>query len=377
MKNTEQDKSDIDMVAQGMSDAIKNKEEPAKKKTLKYLEGDKLQGLDLPPVEFVVENLFPIGLNLIASPPKYGKSFLVLDLCLSVATGSNFLGFKTNKADCLYLALEDSFNRLKERMNKVLDGKPAPSGFVSTINASNISNGLIEELTTFLTDKPNTKLIVIDTFQKIRCDGTRGQSAYATDYNQMDPLKKFADQNKICILLVHHTKKDRDVSDVFGNISGTQGIFGSCDTVVVLSKEDRTDSDTKMSVVGRDIEMNEYQMQFDKEKCKWKRVGTTEEFELEKARREYEANPIVATIKKLLSIEPMGWSGTSSNLLEAGKTYAGCYLADSANALGKQLNIIEKPLFEFDYILHKVVKNGSGGKKHSFYYGYNPFEKPN
>ena len=75
----------------------------------------------------------------------------------------------------------------------------------------------------------------------------------------------------------------------------------------------------------------------------------------------------------MLSIEPKGWSGTSSELLEQGKKLAGCYLADNANVLGKRLTALEKPLFEFDNILHGTSKNRSGGKKHTFHFGYNPF----
>ena len=366
--------SSIESIAKGMAEAIKTgKEEKSKKKSLEFITGDKLQALELEGVEFIVDGFLPVGLNLIASPPKYGKSFWVLDLCLSVASGKNFLGYKTNKSDCLYLALEDSYNRLQDRMNKVLNGDKAPSGFISSIHASDLEHGLIEELDEFLKEKPDTKLIVIDTFQKIRSDGKRGQSAYSLDYQQAGLLKSFADSHKICVLLVHHTKKARDVTDVFSNISGTNGIFGACDSVYVLSREERMDETTKLSITGRDIEMQELQLSFNKEKCKWHIVGTTEEMETEKARQEYERNPIVGTIKKLLSIEPKGWSGTSSELLEQGKKLAGCYLADNANVLGKRLTALEKPLFEFDNILHGTSKNRSGGKKHTFHFGYNPF----
>lgn len=53
-----------------------------------------LQHKDLPPVQFVVEGLLPSGLNILASPPKYGKSWMVLALCLAAATGKPFLGYQ-------------------------------------------------------------------------------------------------------------------------------------------------------------------------------------------------------------------------------------------------------------------------------------------
>lgn len=365
---------DVDIVAQKMALTLKQGTKTEKpRKTLQFITGDSLQALKLEPVEFIVDGFLPVGLNLLASPPKYGKSFLVLDLCLSVASGKKFLGFNTKKTECLYLALEDSWNRLQDRMNKVLNGEKAPPGFMASIQAHDLEHGLIEELTNFISDRPNTRLIIIDTFQRVRTDGKRGQSAYSLDYEQAGRLKRFADAHKICLLLVHHTKKSRDPSDVFSNISGTQGIFGACDSVYVLSREDRTDEQTKLSIIGRDVAMNEYMLIFNKDKYRWSIAGTADEIEEAKARQEYEQNPIVRTIRQLLSMEPTGWTGTCSDLLELGKKLSGCYLAENASILGKKITALEKPLFEYDNILHSTAGNGTGGKKHTFYYGYNPF----
>ena len=86
-----------------------------------------LQGKDIPPIRWIVENLIPAGLNILASPPKYGKSWAVLDLGLAVTAGGRFLGYQTNSCEVLYLALEDSERRLKSRMMKLLAGKNAPA----------------------------------------------------------------------------------------------------------------------------------------------------------------------------------------------------------------------------------------------------------
>ena len=74
-----------------------------------------LQDKEFKPIKWVVEGLLPQGLALLVAPPKYGKSWLMLDLCLSVASGQKFLDMPTNKTDCLYLALEDNQRRLQDR----------------------------------------------------------------------------------------------------------------------------------------------------------------------------------------------------------------------------------------------------------------------
>lgn len=58
--------------------------------------------------QFVVDRLLAPGLYILAGAPKIGKSWLVLDLCLSVAEGKDFLGHKTEKSQVVYLALEDT-----------------------------------------------------------------------------------------------------------------------------------------------------------------------------------------------------------------------------------------------------------------------------
>ena len=105
-----------------------------------------LQNTDFPPLRFIIEDLLAAGLNILASPPKYGKSWMMMDLCIAVASGEKFLGFPTNRCECLYLSLEDSLRRLKNRLEKLLGEKSAPQGMHLGTAASCIDNGLLDEL---------------------------------------------------------------------------------------------------------------------------------------------------------------------------------------------------------------------------------------
>lgn len=339
----------------------------AAEKRLESISAAELQKMQLPPVQFIINGLLPVGLGLLVSPPKYGKSWMVLDMGLSVTSGSLFLGRSTNPGGCLYLALEDSLNRLKDRMEKVLKGAAAPAGFDYVVKCLDLSHGLLEQLSTYLQEKPNTRLIIIDTLQKIRGAGGR-ENAYNTDYREMGLLKTFADQHGICILLVHHLRKMADDGDPFNRISGTAAIFGAADVAMVLSREKREDTQTKLSYQGRDIEGGDQILEFDKEAFRWKLLGDESWLAEERARTAYQNNPIVQTIKKLLEQHPEGWSGTSSELLDAGKMLITAYLANSPRDLTSKLAPLDKPLFDYDKIIHTKGKNGSGGGKHWFYY---------
>lgn len=339
---------------------------------LSFIRADELDSMQLEKPFFVVEKILPCGLVIVASPPKYGKSWLVLDACISAATGTKLLGFKTNKCGVLYLALEDSYNRLQERMKKVLNGRIAPKEFAASIRAADLGHGLIKQLEDYLAKYPETKLIVIDTFAKIRAETRRGESAYTADYREVGQLKAFADAHKICLVLVHHTKKMRDIGDVFANISGTMGLTGAADTMIVMSKESRDDENTKLSITGRDVEMQDYQMNFNKECCRWHVLGTADEVEERKVIEEYNKNPLTLTIRKLLSQNKDGWTGGATELINASRMFK-TPIRDKAQSLGKSISKMQDLLFQQDNILYESIKNGTGASKHRFYYGYNPF----
>lgn len=238
---------------------------------LNTLNGAELSTMDIKPVEFVIEGLIPIGLTLLASPPKYGKSWLCLDMGISVASGKKFLGFTTKKSGVLYMSLEDRFDRLKQRMNQILDSGHAPMALELAIDSAVLGKGFIEQMEGFLNEHPETKLIIIDTFVKIRGEAKRNESAYAADSREAGTIKKFADSHGVAVVLVAHTRKGIDPDDPFVNITGTYGVAGAADDMIVLTKQKRGDEVTKMSVTGRDVFYEEYALVFEKDRGKWMR----------------------------------------------------------------------------------------------------------
>lgn len=346
---------------------IRSSLEAEKKELLAAISAAELQQLYLPPVRFLVRNLIPAGLTILASPPKFGKSWAALDLCISVAGGNSFIGFGTNKSGCLYLALEDGLNRLKRRMLKLLDGRPAPNNLRFLTDAPNLDNGLIEQLQLFVDRYHDTGLIVIDTLQKIR--GTiKDNNIYAVDYQDIGALKAFADANSIALVLVHHLNKRRMDGDPFNAISGTSGITGAADTMLVFSRDKRDDEQTKLSVTGRDVEAVDLILRFDTASCRWHCEGEASEIAQKQALQDYEENSIVQTVKAILAQNPTGWTGTMQQFSDFALKQARIYLPKNMRTLSLQLTALEEQLLNNDNIVHSRRANGSGGGKHEFRY---------
>ena len=325
-----------------------------------------LQDKEFKPIQWVVDGLLPQGLAMVVAPPKYGKSWLMLDLCLSVAAGQKFLNMPTHKTGCLYLALEDNPRRLQTRMNTVLQGERAPDGFAFATGVQDLNGGLIEQLNEYLAVHPGCGLIVIDTLQRVRRTTGKAVNAYQADYHDVGILQKFASERELCIVLVHHLRKLKDETDPFSQISGTNGILGAADSAMVMNRERRMDETTKLSVVGRDVEEFELALRFDKTLCRWQNLGDAEARAREQARKEYENSALVQTIRKLVERNHGSWSGTAKEILEAGKLLTRRFIAESPKDVSAQLKSLSQDMREIDGIIYERVTRGTRGARHHF-----------
>ena len=271
-----------------------------------------LDKMNLPPVQWAVPGLLPAGLSFLVAAPKMGKSWMALDLCLAVAAGGEWLGRKVNQGPTLYLDLEDSANRAQARMRTLLDGfTAAPETCTFRLLAPILGPDLFKILDEWIAANPGAKVVCIDTFQKIKPATGKNETSYSADYRICAPLQSWAQQHNICVLLVHHTKKGTGSADIFEGINGSQGLMGSADAVLLLTKgEGRFAEEATLSVTGRDVGMDQYAARFNKATCRWELLGTVEE----QARQSFESNPAVLTIKELTAGGE--WKGTVQELAE-------------------------------------------------------------
>lgn len=197
----------------------------------------------------LIDDLLYEGTYLFVGAPKLGKSFMMGQLAYHIGTGTPLWGFPVKKSKVLYLALEDTYKRLQKRLFRLFGTVGTDNVFFS-VSAGKLGDGLDEQLNRFMKEPPDTKLIIIDTLQKVREIGGENYS-YASDYQIITRIKSFADANGICIIIVHHTRKQQS-NDKFDSISGTNGLLGAADGAFILTKEKRTNNSAILDVSGRD-----------------------------------------------------------------------------------------------------------------------------
>ena len=324
-----------------------------------------LQGENVEPPTWIVRDVLPTGLAILCAPSKIGKSWMMMQLGLAVADGKEFLDFKTNQSGVLYYALEDSKARLKDRLNKLLKGKKAPTNLRFVTQADTVDGGLLEKIEEELRTFPGIKLIIIDTLQKVRGKAIRNESMYSGDYREMAKLKEYADNHKVCMLFVHHLRKMLDETDVFNMISGSTALMGAADTIFIISKKKRNDENANLSMTGRDIAQSDLVIAFSKADYVWVVEGTAEEVAYRKEREEYECSPLVQTIKELVKRNPMtGWCGTVDDLKKQIFDITGKTLTENNAAVGRAIEKFEYRLYTDD-IEHKVTRT-SKERRHKF-----------
>lgn len=278
----------------------------------------------------LIDGLLYPGTYIFAGAPKLGKSFLMAQLAYHISTGTPVWNYTVRKGTVLYLALEDDYHRLQERMYRMF-GTESTDNLHFSVSAGQLGNGLNEQLTRFIAEHPDTKLIIIDTLQKVREVGGDNYS-YANDYEIITRLKKFADRSGICLLLVHHTRK-QNADDKFDMISGTNGLLGAADGGFILRKEKRTSNAATLEVSGRDQPDQKIYLSRNPETLVW---------ELEKTETELwkqPPDPLLETIADKITRGYLIWQGTPTELVD----FLGVDM--KANTLTMKLNINAGRLF--------------------------------
>ena len=222
------------------------------------------------PIQYVIPGIIPEGLTILAAPPKIGKSWLVLDLAYQLATGGEALGaVPVDRArPVLYLALEDTQRRLQDRL-KHLDVVVAPEQLYFQTEAD--PGSVLEQAREFMSEHADeAPVIIIDTLGKVAPPANAGESDYQKDYRIGGGLKAVADSvSGGSVIVVHHTRKAAG-DDFLDSVSGTQGLAGSADSILVL-RRDRNENNGSLSVTSRDAVEGEYAVHRDG--VRWVLVG--------------------------------------------------------------------------------------------------------
>jgi hypothetical protein len=254
---------------------------------------------EFPEPRWAVPGIVPEGCTLLAGPPKVGKSWLTLDLGVSVSTGGKALGrLDVPAGPVLYLALEDPPRRLKDRLLKVLAGDPAPPTMTLATSCPPLPEGGDKRIAAWLAQHPDARLVVVDVFTRMRGPKPPGSSPYEADYAAVAQMKAVADAYGVALILVAHVRK-QEADDFLETVSGTNGLAGAADAVAVLRRP-RGKADGELRITGRDVEEATFALEFAADLGAWQLLeGPAAEHVLANTRA-----TILAAVRKEPGIRP-------------------------------------------------------------------------
>jgi len=234
--------------------------------------GDWLAQQDFPPLAWVVPELVPEGMTLLVGGPKIGKSWLSLDVALAVARGGNALGTVEvgPPQPVLLLALEDGDRRLQDRCRTLMPVRSIPAAlhYMTRIEPGMV----VQTIRKWLEDiHPEANpLVILDTLGRVMPPATQGESPYQRDYRVAGWLKRICDERPgMGLVVLHHDRKAQS-DDFVDGVSGTNGIAGAADTIIVIARS-RNENSGLLKVTGRDVVEREYAVTV--EQGSWRLAG--------------------------------------------------------------------------------------------------------
>ena len=243
---------------------------------------------DYPDPVWAIPSMLPTGLTLLAGKPKLGKSWLALQIALSVASGGFALGEHIEQGPVLYLALEDSARRLKSRMiqqgwtidaGALMDVMPL-GRFVDEIGDLRDGGGvrLANQI-----ERMGYRFVVIDTLSR-SCYGDQNDAQQMT--RALTPLQEMGHEKNCAIFLTDHHRKGFGADpDAVGDILGSTAKGAMADTLWGLYRE-RGKSDAKLQITGRDIEERNLKLSWHYDTGCWQLEGDADAIRLTERRRE-------------------------------------------------------------------------------------------
>jgi hypothetical protein len=259
-----------------------------KRKVETFTDAD-LMAMQFEEPRWAVPGILCEGLNVLAGAQKLGKSWLVGGAGIAVSSGGMVLGkIPVLQGDVLYLAMEDTKRRLKDRLSKMLKGAE-PSGRLEIATEwPRMHEGGLDWIRKWLETHKEARLVIIDTLKKIRPPRGQSGSFYDEDYEIGSALKEVADEFGICMVVVTHVSKAPH-EDIFNAVSGSMGVTASADATLILERP-RGSTAGVLHLTGRDVEEKSGEdamaIEFDGLSGCWTLKGTVGEVGMSDERRE-------------------------------------------------------------------------------------------
>ncbi len=329
-----------------------------------YYKASELAQAVFPREDWIINNILKPGLTILSAKSKVGKSWMSLDMAVSVARGTEFLGNKTTQGKVLYMDLENGEALGQERLILQTDGTDIPEDLFIVFEFPQMGDSFYEDLEDFVVKNPGIKLIIIDVLKKVWKSKRTNQSDDEYVYETLAPLKDFAKKHNLSIVALMHNRKSVDPDDPCSNICGSQAYMAVSDECIVIWKDKRADSSAHMFITGRTVTQEEYFIQFNKDSYKWEMIGTAEAVEDLNGKKVYEDNPVAMTIRKLVDRAPgHRFTAKVSEIIRLSEGMITTEPKETGGIIRNMLPLLKK----YDNIGYYRYTNGTGSAPYTFY----------
>lgn len=239
-----------------------------------------LQSANLPSPKYLAyetvkggkRGFIPVGVNIITSASKVGKSAFAGLAASKIAAGEPLLGFETERTGVLYLDLEQDDTNAKQRWLSILgEDNGWPANLRVAFEWKRMDDGGIEMIEKFLYDNVDVGFVIVDTLADIwPTEDTGGGNAYHVEQRVFSRFHKLFLNTGVAILLVHHDSKAGNKS-IARRGSGTMAVSGKPHGLFALDREDGSSLGV-LSTKGKNIPERVIKLYYEQDKCLWRLV---------------------------------------------------------------------------------------------------------
>jgi hypothetical protein len=226
-----------------------------------WISTPELMAMEIPPLRWIIESILPEGLSILVGRQKLGKSQLALNMAVAVEIGGTFLGYRVpSPGAVLYLDLELGQRRVRHRLDGMFPsaGQRPPLTHLhwfmpnSGVAFPQLGKDFYARLDEWRAAAVNPRLIIIDIIANVMPRPEKGLNSYQAENKMLAPLRDYANQHGIAIVMVHHTKQG-DRNDPLEKASGSNAMTSVPNQNMVLDgKED--DPIATLYMRGHDVD---------------------------------------------------------------------------------------------------------------------------
>jgi hypothetical protein len=197
--------------------------------------------------EPVIHGLLRQGETMnVISAPKLGKSWLVTDLALAVATGRPWMGFQTEPGDVLIIDNELHGETIANRIPKVANARGiALDDVADKVYIENL-RGRLQDIFRmgdyFLALEPGRfKIVILDAFYRFMPED-KDENDNGTMANIFNVIDSYADRLGCCFVLIHHSTKGNQSGKAITDVGAGAGAQSrATDSHLILRPHEETD----------------------------------------------------------------------------------------------------------------------------------------